>query len=86
MVGHLQHEALDDPVELAPLVVHRDAIGCVALVSLAKVQEVGARLGAGVGVQLERDALDVLVSNLERRARMSNIPLGRECRSYYGGP
>lgn len=86
LMGHLQHEALDDPVELAPLVVHRDALGCVALVSLAQVQEVGARLGAGVGVQLERDALDFLVSNLEMRARTLNVPSCREIDKGMGVP
>lgn len=78
LVLHLQHEALDDPVELAPLVVHRDALGRVALVSLTQVQEVGARLGAGVRVQLERDALGFLVSDLEMRIGMSIVQLRRE--------
>lgn len=72
LVGHLEHEVLDDSVELAPLVVHRDALGRVALVSLAQVQEVGARLRAGVGVQLERDALNFLVPNLVVQVRMSD--------------
>lgn len=61
---HLKHEVLDDAVELAALVVQRHAVGGLALVALAQVQEVRARLGAGVGVQLERDALGFLVSHL----------------------
>lgn len=71
-MGHLQHEVLDDPVELAPLVVHRDALRRVAFVSLAQVQEVGARFRTGVGVQLERDALSFLVSNLGIQVRESD--------------
>lgn len=86
LVDYLQHEVLDDPVELAPLVVHRDPLGRVALVPLAQVQEVGARLGAGVGVQLECDALDFLVANLETRVRMLNAPFRREIGRGMGVP
>lgn len=51
-------------MELAPLVVQRDATRSLTLVALAQVQEVRARLGAHVGVQLERNALRLLVPNL----------------------
>lgn len=64
---HLQHKVFDDSVELAPLVMQRDALRRLALVSLAKVQEVGASLGARVGVQLERDPLRLLVPHLAHR-------------------
>lgn len=75
LANYLKHEVLDDPVELAPLVVHRDALRRQALVALAQVQEVGARLGARVGVQVERHALRLLVSDLTGR-------LPREFRSF----
>lgn len=61
---YLKHEVLYDAVELAPLVVERDAVRSVALVAFAKVQKVCACLGAHASVQLERNALRLLVSNL----------------------